>query len=88
MTITVHFTDTLPHRQTSSTSELGIVLYVNEWLKKFTYSLLSSVAEHWSCKPGVVSSILTGGRNFIRHNQFIYALLYHYQHKNLVQNIL
>ncbi|KAK4308915.1 hypothetical protein Pmani_019410 [Petrolisthes manimaculis] len=23
--------------------------------------LLSSGAEHWSCKPGVVSSILTGG---------------------------
>ena len=24
-------------------------------------SLHSSVVEHWSCKPGVVSSILTGG---------------------------
>ena len=24
-------------------------------------SLYSSAAEHWSCKPGVVSSILTGG---------------------------
>ena len=24
-------------------------------------SLYSSVAEHWSCKPGVVSSNLTGG---------------------------
>ena len=27
-------------------------------------SLHSSEAEHWSRKPGVVSSILTGGRNF------------------------
>ena len=26
--------------------------------------LYSSVAEHWSCKPGVVSSILTGGNFF------------------------
>ena len=26
-------------------------------------SLYSSAAEHWSCKPGVVSSILTGGTN-------------------------
>ena len=26
-----------------------------------TESLYSSVAEHWSCKPGVVSSNLTGG---------------------------
>ena len=24
-------------------------------------SLYSSVAEHWSCKPGVESSILSGG---------------------------
>ena len=28
-------------------------------------SLYSSVAEHWSCKPGVVSSILTGGSCFL-----------------------
>ena len=27
--------------------------------------LYSSVAEHWSCKPGVVSSILTGGIIFV-----------------------
>ena len=26
-----------------------------------TDSLYSSVAEHWSCKPGVESSILSGG---------------------------
>ena len=26
-----------------------------------TKSLYSSVAEHWSCKPGVESSILSGG---------------------------
>lgn len=26
------------------------------------HGLLSSGAEHWSCKPGVVSSILTGGK--------------------------
>ena len=25
------------------------------------YRLYSSVVEHWSCKPGVVSSNLTGG---------------------------
>ena len=27
-------------------------------------SLYSSVVEHWSCKPGVVSSNLTGGNHF------------------------
>ena len=27
--------------------------------------LFSSVAEHWSRKPGVVSSILTGGSDFV-----------------------
>ena len=30
-----------------------------------TFSLFSSVAEHWSRKPGVVSSTLTGG-NFLK----------------------
>ena len=29
-----------------------------------TKSLYSSVAEHWSCKPGVESSILSGGSFF------------------------
>lgn len=29
-----------------------------------TLSLYSSVAEHWSCKPGVESSILSGGSSF------------------------
>jgi hypothetical protein len=29
------------------------------------YSLYSSAVEHWSCKPGVVSSILTGGMSAI-----------------------
>ena len=28
---------------------------------KCVISLYSSVAEHWSCKPGVESSILSGG---------------------------
>ena len=31
------------------------------WLNLHIRSLYSSVAEHWSCKPGVVSSNLTGG---------------------------
>ena len=30
-----------------------------------TVSLYSSVAEHWSCKPGVESSILSGGSELI-----------------------
>ena len=33
-------------------------------------SLCSSVAEHWSCKPGVLSSILSGGIAFY-HSQII-----------------
>ena len=34
-------------------------------LQLYSCSLYSSVVEHWSCKPGVVSSNLTGGNNFI-----------------------
>ena len=43
------------------------------FLRKYKYTILntaikgrlcSSVAEHWSRKPGVVSSILTGGTFF------------------------
>ena len=32
-------------------------------------SLYSSVAEHWSCKPGVESSILSGGSFLLFYNQ-------------------
>ena len=32
--------------------------------------LFSSVAEHWSRKPGVVSSNLTGGRDFFYNRYF------------------
>ena len=32
--------------------------------KEKNIGLFSSVAEHWSRKPGVVSSILTGGNQF------------------------
>ena len=35
-------------------------------------SLLSSVAEHWSRKPGVVSSILTGGTKDLCENISIF----------------
>ena len=38
-------------------------------------SLYSSVAEHWSCKPGVESSILSGGIAFFF---FIVTYYYHY----------
>ena len=34
--------------------------------------LLSSEAEHWSCKPGVESSILSGGIVFILIAQRVY----------------
>ena len=37
----------------------------------FIECLYSSVAEHWSCKPGVVSSTLTGGKLF-------FPLFFHY----------
>ena len=32
------------------------------------HGLYSSVVEHWSCKPGVLSSILSGGKNFFFSN--------------------
>ena len=33
-------------------------------------SLYSSVAEHWSCKPGVESSILSGGMTIVNFGLF------------------
>ena len=43
-------------------------------------SLFSSVAEHWSCKPGVVSSNLTGGRKFFEcvglHKRLFWKKIY------------
>ena len=50
------------------------------WLKLNMRSLYSSVAEHWSCKPGVVSSNLTGGKaNFcsIKNRMPKETLLWH-----------
>ena len=38
-------------------------------------SLYSSVAEHWSCKPGVLSSILSGGIAFFLYIQNILFFL-------------
>ena len=35
-------------------------------------SLFSSVVEHWSRKPGVVSSILTGGNGYF----FLYPIIF------------
>ena len=35
-------------------------------------SLYSSVAEHWSCKPGVESSILSGGMKSKRLHRFMW----------------
>ena len=37
------------------------ILSVREDFTTVNISLYSSVAEHWSCKPGVESSILSGG---------------------------
>ena len=45
-------------------------MFQKAWLR----SLYSSVAEHWSCKPGVESSILSGGIDFF----FIVTYYYHY----------
>ena len=46
-------------------------LFVQFYFSSFNRyrSLYSSVAEHWSCKPGVLSSILSGGIAF-----FIYKI--------------
>jgi hypothetical protein len=40
-------------------------------------SLFSSVVERWSCKPAVVSSILTGGSGFflLNKNFFLFFFL-------------
>ena len=43
-------------------------------------SLLSSVAERWSCKPAVVSSILTGGKFFFLLEISIFSLQFYYFH--------
>ena len=39
------------------------VISLEQIMQGNTSSLYSSVAEHWSCKPGVESSILSGGRS-------------------------
>ena len=52
-----------------------------------TDSLYSSVAEHWSCKPGVESSILSGGMKS-KSSPFCVAssglIVYKILHKNTV----
>ncbi len=49
------------------------------------WSLFSSVAEHWSCKPGVGSSILSGGRWYffqvVVKNMHLQKKKYTYSHK-------
>ena len=43
----------------SVSTDVYIGLYI-------TSSLYSSVVEHWSCKPGVESSNLSGGKYFLK----------------------
>ena len=36
-------------------------IYVSNKISNFASASIAQWLEHWSCKPGVVSSILTGG---------------------------
>ena len=38
------------------------LLYDTNWISYQQVAFIAMRLEHWSCKPGVVSSILTGGR--------------------------
>ena len=47
------------HAETRDLKVQNVSFLLDEKIR--TKSLYSSVAEHWSCKPGVESSILSGG---------------------------
>ena len=42
---------------------------------KFVQASIAQWLEHWSCKPGVVSSILTGGLHFYNSRGRAYVII-------------
>ncbi len=68
------------HRNISE--KLRFIIYKKySYNKVFHASLHSSVVEHWSRKPGVVSSNLTGGINFSKQKDF-------FKHFQIRKNVL